>query len=672
MFMESRSTMLDSDETYRRRFPIGAEILRGGGVHFRVWASNCSEVEVVFEGDLDPFRLKAEPAGYFSGVSVDVGPGSRYRLRLDGGSAVPDMASRFQPEGPHGPSEIIDPTHYRWNDAAWTGPRWDDLVLYEMHIGTFTERGTWEAAAEHLAELAELGVNAIEIMPVAEFPGKFGWGYDGVDLFAPFHHYGSPDDMRRFVDHAHGLGLSVILDVVYNHFGPDGAYAKAYSKEYFHHERGANEWGDALNFDGPGREPVREFFVTNAIYWITEFHLDGLRLDACQAIHDESDEHILAELSRRCRETVGDRKIFLVAEHEPQETRLFEPLDEGGYGLDAVWTDDFHHSARVALTGRAEAYYCDYLGTPQELISALRWGFVFQGSFNKWQQKLRGTPALDCEPARFVTYLETHDQVANSPRNWRLRSLCAPAQYRALAAAWLLSPQTPMFFQGQEWGSTRPFSYFGDHRPEIARLASAGRLHSLADFPTMNRPEMAERMLDPGAESTFLASKLNRSEQPPRERNPVYAFFRDLLKLRREDPVFRARRADWIHGAVIAPEAFVLRYHGGEIGDRLIVVNLGRDIYPPPATEPLVVPPRGKVWSVLWSSESFEYDGQGIPLADTRKPWRISGHAALVLTSVPEESASAIWEGDGQPPVVAGEIQDVHPGVVDQFRKRRG
>jgi maltooligosyltrehalose trehalohydrolase len=654
---------------YSRRLPIGAEVLPGGGVHFRIWASNASGVEVVFESIPTPVRLKSESAGYFSGFAAEARAGMRYKIRLDHGESYPDMASRFQPEGPHGPSEIVDPDVYRWDDETWRGPHWDDVVLYELHIGTFTERGTWESAAEHLIELVELGVNTVEVMPVAEFPGRFGWGYDGVDLFAPYHHYGSPDDMRRFVDRAHALGLAVILDVVYNHFGPDGAYATAYSKEYFHHERGANDWGDALNFDGPMCGPVREFFVSNAVYWITEFHLDGLRLDACQAIHDSSEEHILAALSRKCREAAGDRRIYLVAENEPQETRLFEPIGGGGYGLDAVWTDDFHHSARVALTGRTEAYYCDYQGTPQELISAVKWGFVFQGTFNKWQQKLRGAPALGYPPARFVTYMETHDQVANSPRGSRLRSLSAPDKYRALAALWLLAPQTPMFFQGQEWGSTRPFTFFGDHRAEAAKLMRQGRLRSLAEFPTMNRPDSAERIADPAAESTFLAAKLDRAEQPPRDRNPIYALFRDLLTLRREDPVFRARRADWIHGSVIAPEAFVVRYLGGEVGDRLIVVNLGRDIYPPPATEPLLAPPAGMVWSVLWSSEALEYDGQGIPLVDTRQPWRITAHATLVLVPVPEDSVPPI---SGQESALAGEVQDVHPGVLEKLRERRG
>ena len=656
----------------RRRLPVGAEALPVGGVHFRVWASNCSEVEIAFESPSGTLKLEPETGGYFSGLAPEAGPGSLYKIRLDGGEGLPDLISRFQPEGPHGPSEVIEPVDFQWTDEGWRGPNRDDLVLYEMHIGTYTERGTWEAAAEHLSELAELGINAVEVMPVAEFPGKFGWGYDGVDLFAPYHHYGRPDEMRRFIDRAHSLGIAVILDVVYNHFGPDGAYARSYSKEFFHQERGPNEWGDAINFDGPGSKSVREFFVSNAVYWITEFHLDGLRLDACQAIHDESDEHILAEISRRTREAAGDRSIFLVAEHEPQETRLFTPIAEGGYGLDAVWNDDFHHSARVALTGRAEAYYCDYAGTPQELISAVKWGFLFQGTFNKWQQKLRGTPSLDCEPARFVTFLESHDQVANSPNNRRLRCLCDPAQYRALAALWLLSPQTPMFFQGQEWGSTRPFTYFGDHQAEIAGLIRAGRLNSLAEFPSMNRPDMADRMANPGAESSFLASKLDHSERSPKPGNPIQALFRDLLRLRRDDQVFRARRSDWIHGAVIAPEAFAVRFLGEDAGDRLIIVNLGRDIYPVPATEPLLAPPQGATWSVLWTSEAPEYGGQGIPTLDSRKPWRMTAHAAVILAPVPHGTPTSLQTTDDQIPVVAGDVQDVHPGVVNTLRKRRG
>ncbi|HSF42920.1 MAG TPA: alpha-amylase family glycosyl hydrolase, partial [Thermoanaerobaculia bacterium] len=316
-----------------------------GGVHFRVWAPRRRKVEVVFEGG-PGLELSAEGGGYFSGLAPEAGAGALYRYRLDDGDAFPDPASRFQPQGPHGPSQVIDPSTFAWTDRGWPGITREGQVLYEMHVGTFTPEGTWEAASRELPELAELGITVLELMPVAEFPGEFGWGYDGVDLFAPYHLYGEPDDFRRFVDRAHAAGLGVILDVVYNHLGPDGNYLKQFSEGYFT-DRYKNDWGEAINFDGEGSGAVREFFLANAGYWIAELHLDGLRLDATQDVKDASKDHILAAIARRAREAAGERPIYLVAENEPQETRLVRPPEEGGYGIDALWNDDYHHSAMV-------------------------------------------------------------------------------------------------------------------------------------------------------------------------------------------------------------------------------------------------------------------------------------------------------------------------------------
>ena len=321
-----------------------------------------------------------------------------------------------------------------------------------MHIGTFTPEGTWEAALRELPGLAELGITLLEVMPVADFSGEFGWGYDGVNQFAPTRLYGQPDDFRRFVDRAHALGMGVLLDVVYNHFGPDGNYLQQFAEEYFT-DRYANEWGEAINFDWPGSASVREFFLTNAVCWIEEYHLDGLRLDATQQIFDAGQSHILAELGQRVRSAAGKRSVYLVAENEPQETRLVRPLEQGGHGLDSLWNDDFHHSALVALKGHSEAYYSDYLGRPQEFISAAKWGYLYQGQRYSWQKKRRGAPGLDLAPANFVTFLENHDQVANSGRGLRVRQLTSPGRYRAMTALLLLGPGTPMLFQGQEFGS---------------------------------------------------------------------------------------------------------------------------------------------------------------------------------------------------------------------------
>jgi maltooligosyltrehalose trehalohydrolase len=353
--------------------------------------------------------LQAEGNGYHSGRVAGAGARSLYRFRLDGGRAYPDPASRFQPQGPHRPSQVIDPGTFAWIDRGWKGVTLPGQVLYEMHVGTFTREGTFAASAGQLDELARIGVTVLEVMPAAEFPGRFGWGYDGMDLFAPTRLYGTPDDFRRFVAAAHARGLGVILDVVYNHLGPEGNYLRQFAEAYFSDRE--TEWGEPLNFDGPDCGPVREFFTANAAYWIGEYHFDGLRLDATQRIFDDSQRHILADIGRSAREAArrSGREVILVAENEPQDTRLVRPLEQAGYGLDALWNDDFHHAARVALTGRTEAYYLDYRGTPQEFVSALKYGYPYQGQRYAWQKKRRGTPTFGLPPAAFVTYIQNHD-----------------------------------------------------------------------------------------------------------------------------------------------------------------------------------------------------------------------------------------------------------------------
>ncbi len=592
---------------------MGAEVTPEG-VHFRVWAPKRNKVEVAT--DAGSFELEAEGAGYFSGI----GRGSLYKYRLDGGDAFPDPASRFQPEGPHGPSQVVDPSTFPWTDEGWRGLRREGQVLYEMHVGTFTPEGTWEAASRELPELARLGVTVIEMMPVAEFPGRFGWGYDGVDLFAPCHLYGEPDDLRRFLDRAHAAGLGVILDVVYNHFGPDGNYLRQYADAYFT-DRYENDWGDAIDFE-PG--PVREFFFANAGYWTDEFHFDGLRLDATQDIHDASDDHILAAIGRRAREAARGRSIYLVAENEPQETRLVR-----GFGLDALWNDDFHHTAIVALTGRNEAYYTDYLGTAQELVSAVKYGYLYQGQRYSWQKKRRGAPGLDLPPPAFVSYIQNHDQIANSGRGARCHLLSSPGRFRAMTTLLLLAPATPMLFQGQEFCASAPFLYFADHVPELARNVSQGRMEFLAQFPSLKSPEMRACIPDPHEPSTFEICRLDLSERASHA--PCYALHRDLLRLRREDPVFRAQGAGGLDGSVLTPEAFVLRFFS-QGDDRLLIVNLGRDLHLVPAPEPLLAPPEGACWEVVWSSEDPRYGGCGAPPPEDREGgWRLPGQAAVVL-----------------------------------------
>jgi maltooligosyltrehalose trehalohydrolase len=602
-------------------------------VHFRVWAPIRKTVDVVIDGG-EPVRLAAEGSGFYSGLVASARHGSRYRYRLDGGETCPDPASRFQPEGPDGPSEVVDPATFQWTDQNWRGITLPRQVIYEMHIGTFTRNGTWRSAQQYLPQLAETGVTVLEVMPVAEFPGRFGWGYDGVQLFAPTHLYGAPDDFRRFVDRAHSLGLGVILDVVYNHLGPDRNYIPKFAPQYFSEEE-KTDWGPAINFDGKDSGPVREFCIANACYWIDEFHLDGLRFDATQDIHDASEDHILQAMAREARTHAAPRDVVFIGENEPQNLRLVKPPDQGGYGLDALWNDDFHHTAMVAMTGHNEAYYTDYLGTPQEFISAVKYGYLYQGQRYKWQKKRRGSAGLDVHPASLITFIQNHDQVANSAYGTRCHLLAGPGKFRAMTALLLLAPGTPMLFQGQEFGASSPFLYFADHAPALAEQVRQGRIEFLGQFASLATPEMPEHFADPAAMATFERCKLDHSERE--SHREIYGLHRDLLKLRREDPVLRAQKRHAVDGAVLSHETFVLRFFGEKGDDRLLLVNLGRDLHLNPAPEPLLAPPADSKWTTLWSSEHPRYGGTGTPTLDTAENWRIPGNAAVLLKPEPND-----------------------------------
>lgn len=638
-----------------RRLPIGAEPAPEGGVHFRVWAPRRARIELLLEGG-GAHPLTAEPGGYHSALIAEARAGSRYQFLLDGAERCPDPASRFQPEGPHGPSEVVDPARYAWSDDAWAGPPLDGQVLYEMHIGTFTREGSWQAATRELRWLAELGITTIEVMPVATCPGRFGWGYDGVDLFAPTARYGTPDDFRAFVNEAHRAGLAVILDVVYNHLGPDGNYLGHFAEEYFSREH-QTDWGLAPNFDGPHRGPVREFFIANAVHWIAEYHVDGLRLDATQDIRDRSRPHVLAEIRAAMRRAARGRNTLVVGENEPQECWLLR--DAGGDApVDMLWNDDWHHTAHVALTGHREAYYTDYLGSAQEFVSSARHGFLYQGQHYTWQQKRRGTSTRGIPARHFVHFLENHDQVANSARGLRMHQLTSPGRWRALTALLLLGPQTPMLFQGEEFASSAPFLYFADHQPPLAAQVRKGRAEFLAQFPSVSTPAVREALADPADPATFERCRLDLSE---RERHgEAVALHRDLLRLRREDAVIAAQgsRAGGVDGAVLpGPQAFVLRMYGDEGDDRLLVVNLGATLRLHAAPEPLLAPPAGTRWALAWSSDDVRYGGPGTahPEADRRMQgedartlgplkaqpvWHLPGECTLLLTPVPLEATA--------------------------------
>jgi maltooligosyltrehalose trehalohydrolase len=620
----------------KRRYPIGAEMINGNQTDFRVWAPKARRLDVVVEDASNAKRvfhaLTPEADGYFSGT-IDVGVGTRYRLRVDADeNCYPDPASRFQPDGPHGASCIVDPTKFRWSDAEWPGLILEGQITYEMHIGTFTREGTWRSAAQQLLELARIGITVVEMMPVAEFPGRFGWGYDGVDLFAPSHLYGTPDELRAFVDRAHSLGLSVILDVVYNHFGPDGNYLGVFSDNYLIRGKG-HEWGDVINFDGPSSGPVREFFITNGRYWIEEFHFDGFRFDATHAIRDDSEEYIIGAVGRAAREAAGSRSIILIAENDLQEAKMTRPPSEGGDGLDGMWNDDFHHSAIVALTGNNVGYYSDYSGKPQEFISAAKYGFLYQGQAISWRKVLRGTPALGVAAEAFVCFIENHDQIANTGPGERPRFQTSRECYRAMTALLLLGPWTPLLFQGEEFGASSPFLYFADVGDESVRQATRrGRAELLAPFLSLTKEETMRRLAAPDDPEVFARCKLDLSE---REKNrELYDLHIDLLKLRTEDSRFRRQGSGGIDGAMLGPASFVLRYFSEDNDDRLLIVNFGERHVLHPASEPLLAPPAGYRWETLWTSDSPRYGGLGAIATATLEQWILPAESTVALRPI--------------------------------------
>jgi maltooligosyltrehalose trehalohydrolase len=485
--------------------------------------------------------MAREPEGYFAVDCAEARPGALYRYLVDGRGPFPDPASRFQPEGVHGPSQVIDPFAFRWTDEPWRGVPLRDVVFYELHVGTFTSEGTFLAARARLPELRELGVTAIELMPVADFPGSRNWGYDGVAPFAPARCYGSPDDLRALVDEAHRLGLAVYLDVVYNHFGPDGAYQGSFSRHYFSAVH-TSPWGAALNFDGPESGPVRAYVIDNALRWIHEYHLDGLRLDATHAIVDASPCPILAELAEAVRRSpaAAARPVLIVAEDARNLDSLVRPRAAGGYGLDGVWSDDFHHEVRVALTGERDGYFRDFSGSAADIARTVRQGWYYRGQYADHFGGPRGTEPRGIPCSRFVAFLQNHDQVGNRAFGDRLHHTIDPATYRAASALLLLLPETPLLFMGQEWAASAPFRYFTDHGEELGRAVTQGRREEFRGFAIFADPARRAAIPDPQDPDTFRASTLAWEE---REREPhasVLRLYRRLLALRRQQPALRS------------------------------------------------------------------------------------------------------------------------------------
>ena len=552
----------------------GAVVLTGGGVRYRVWAPESHRVEtIVFAGDgltVRAVALATAEDGYFQGDDPQGRAGDLYKFRLDGdeGKTFPDLVSRFQPQGIHGPSMVMDAGNYAWQHDGKRPPRsLDNLVIYELHVGTFTAEGTFRAAIGKLDELVDLGVTAIELMPLADFPGRWNWGYDGVFLYAPSRAYGQPDDLRALVDAAHGHGLAVMLDAVYNHLGPDGAYLGAYTKSYFNPAH-KTPWGDALNFDGPRHAPVREYFLGNAAYWMDEFHFDGFRLDAIHAIIDDTDRHILAEIAG----AIHARGGFVFAEDERNAAFLATPESDGGAGLDGLWADDFHHSVRVALTGERESYLRDFTGETEELADTLANGWHYRGQLAPNHGQERGTPCAQLPPPAFCYCISNHDQVGNRAFGERLTASCSPEAYRAASALLCLVPYTPLIFQGQEWAASTPFLYFTDHNAELGRLVTEGRRKEFKGFAAFADEESIKRIPDPQAESTFHASKLNWAERGEGLHAGTLALYKEALRLRREEPALRRRaRADW-QAVALGGEAVAIVYTEPDAGEMCMVV----------------------------------------------------------------------------------------------------
>jgi len=557
--------------------PFGAE-MRGKLTRFRLWAPAAREVQLLLDatGHARVFSMEDAGDGWFECIT-DAGAGTRYAYRIDDRTTVPDPASRANPDGVHGASVVVDPAGYHWQDSAWRGRPWEEAVVYELHVGTFTPAGTFAEAVGRLDDLVDLGVTAVELMPVAAFPGTRGWGYDGVLPFAPAACYGAPDDLKRLVDAAHARGLMMLLDVVYNHLGPEGNYLQLYAPQFFN-PRHQTPWGAAINFDADQSATVRSFFLHNALYWMEEFHFDGLRLDAVHAIADDSRPDFVTELAIHVREQISDRAIHLVLENDRNEARYLT-RDAAGHAplATAQWNDDVHHALHVLATGEDDGYYVDYARDPLACFGrALAEGFAYQGEFSPYRSAVRGERSTHLPPPAFVSFAQNHDQIGNRAFGDRIVRLADTGRLRALMTCILLAPQVPLLFMGEEFVASTPFLFFCDLGPELADAVTRGRREEFARFARFGAPSAREAIPDPIAISTFLASKLDWNEA----REPLgaqwRAFYRRCLALRRQHIV------PWLGGLRgggtfrVEHEALLRVEWSGSEGRLHLIANLGQ------------------------------------------------------------------------------------------------
>jgi maltooligosyltrehalose trehalohydrolase len=589
--------------------PYGAEIT-SDGVRFALWAPTAGDVSLVLDNVELP--LNADKDGWYRVVSADARPGSRYGYRIDGNLTVPDPASRFQPDDVHGLSLVLDPQSYEWSDTSWTGRPWEETVLYEVHVGTATPEGTYAGLMSKLDSLRDLGVTAIELMPIGEFPGRRNWGYDGVLPYAPDAAYGSPEDLKRLIEHAHELGLMVFLDVVYNHFGPSGNYLHAYAKTFFT-ERHPTPWGAGINVDGEGSRPVRDFFFHNALYWLEEYHFDGLRFDAVHAIADDGKPHFIEELANRIRQAIPDRHIHLVLENEANQARWLDRDDRRAPKLHtAQWADDIHNSWHALLTGENEGYYEDYANKPlQHLGRALAEGFAYQGDPSPHKDGvIRGEPSAHLTPTAFVAFLQNHDQVGNRAFGERLSRLIPPERLALAQAIFLLSPQIPLLFMGEEWAASTPFQFFVDFEsePDLAKAVRDGRRGEFKRFKAFSDPEMSQKIPDPTDRNTFEHSKIDWSEIDRSPHREVLSQTRHLLDLRRTEIVPLLKSEYRGSHYTISPDKVLDVTWRFSQGTLRLLANFG---------DSTISAPSDMDGQVLWSSPDLDLSGKGLLLP----PW---------------------------------------------------
>jgi maltooligosyltrehalose trehalohydrolase len=572
--------------------PFGAEFVEDG-VRFALWAPTARDVDLLIGGK--KHAMPDDGGGWRRLVLANAKAGTRYQFLIDGDHVVPDPASRFQPDDVQGPSAVVDPRSYKWREAAWTGRPWEEAVIYEIHVGTATPEGTYAALEERLPKLAALGITAIELMPLGDVPGGRNWGYDGVLPFAPESAYGTPDDLKRLIDQAHALGLMVLLDVVYNHFGPSGNYLHTYA-ECFFTERHKTPWGAAINCDGVHAATVRAFFIENALYWLDEFNFDGLRLDAVHAILDDSERHLLDELASRVRSAFPARHIHLVLENEANEARWLSRDDGAPRAYTAQWDDDIHNSWHALITGESEGYYEDFADAPVERLGrALAEGFSYQGEFARHLGRERGEPSAFLPPQAFVAFLQNHDQIGNRALGERLSHIVTEDRLELARAALLLSPQIPLLFMGEEWAASTPFQFFtGFADEELSAAVRDGRRREFEKFEAFSGH--ADRVPDPTLDATFLRSKLDWNERRRAPHAGVMSDVRTLLALRRRE-ILPLLRSEYRGGSYDLPHAAALavewRFAAGNLR---LLMNFGDDV-----VEALIDGSERLLWSSEWA-----------------------------------------------------------------------